>query len=270
MYCKKCGAELSDEAAFCKKCGTKVEGSLPPEHEEPRAAGEAMHDFGATVTGMAGSAADNFQQTVKQDGGVIDILKRFFKAPIETLEYANETGRASVFWILAGVYALLAGLFALIQLAHYSSQFSFMGYSAFDGGDYAGAFFGALIGVFLVLLVLLFLLYGLGRALGGQGALKNWMAVFGTASIIALCGSVLSDILGLLSTTLSLIVSASCSLVTVVLYYEGFRIHSKLPETKRFYAYFLFWAVMSILVVLILRSYLHSVLGDLGGIFDLF
>lgn len=125
MFCKNCGAEIADNAAFCPKCGSKVS----PQAGTANFAGQNTQPYGQAPQGgyqnpMGGypyqparSAAPGkviliIAGILVLIGGIITVVYDMQLMPY--LRYMGGIGGALVFEILFGIFTAVAGVCALV------------------------------------------------------------------------------------------------------------------------------------------------------------
>lgn len=124
MFCKNCGAEIADNAAFCPKCGAKVsqpssQGNYTaPNNQQYGGApyGGYQHPAGGYHP-QARSAAPGKVLLIVVGilvliGGLITLVVDLQAVPY--MRYLGSLGGALIFEILYGIFTMVAGICALV------------------------------------------------------------------------------------------------------------------------------------------------------------
>ena len=255
MFCKNCGKEIKDTAAFCPYCGASTGNTS----KNPGTGSVIFPNMGKWIKAFFSKQVVNNLEVVAKDTSLTGLIGLLFEA------------------------CAVAALFALIPVKTISSVSSFFGGGNF--GDSVGRFFSGLFGQFFfvafilaALLAVLYIVLAVNHKKVGIKQVLNLMFYsllpLGVVFAGGFVGTLLSMILGLL---IIMVFLGPAYLMTIILLYKGF---NKLEtfENEPFYSFTLFSMLFALFVLIIIAicasigisSALTNASQGLGGLSDIF
>lgn len=165
----------------------------------------------------------------------LDIVKNFFKKPIDTLEENIDDSKLNSALVMIGFNAIAVGLFVIVVLKELFSSLMglMMGFGSYNSMlglgtttqmniPYVKYFFIVIVVTIIITFLIALCSYLLAEKLfKGKTSIKKMITLFGFSSIISTASLLVASILSFVNVTLGIIVYAAGSLLNAYYNYKG-------------------------------------------------
>ncbi len=295
MICKECGTQNNATAKFCRACGSKLEEITVQEQKKnfcPACGSENSENAAfcrncgmqlVAAQSTVASATENVKQVTQNENiqkmtaasksafsKAFSMIKMAFADPISAIKSAREDEE---YWMSTLIVCLIKDfLIALLPILRLSSYInSQLGAYAELASEYMKENLGiGLPGLFFALFFMLvacdaaiiFVTFGIGKAFGGQVALKNYIGALSPSMIFNAAGSLLVILLLMMSpeglAVPAAVVLSIVMILQMILIWKAFEVSMEMNEQKAFYAFALAIAA-AIIADLIIFKIIQSV-----------